>query len=118
FAKEYRAVIKAIPTKALLGRKLTPEERSQTLDDFYHYVDLCNEQACLRKRRRISGRTWREWSDGIKGNLHKPEFRRVWSYIAHYARDEAGQLQFQSLRELVAPDQYDEAQPYLRSEAP
>src|SRR5262245_62145067 len=62
FAKEYRAVIKAIPTKALLGRKLTPEERTMTLDDFYHYIDLCNEQAYLKRRGRISGRTWREWS--------------------------------------------------------
>jgi hypothetical protein len=119
FAKEYRAVIKDIPTKALLGRKLTPQERVDSLDDFYHYVDLCNEQAYLSETHRISKRTWKEWREGIRGNLSKPEFRRAWSYIAHFSRDaEKGVEEFASLRRVAPPDAYDEANPYIQSGAP
>jgi hypothetical protein len=118
FAKEYRNVIKTIPTKALLGRKLTHEERVRTLDEFYHYIDLCNEQAYLSERRRISGSTWREWRAGIRGNLGKPEFKRAWSYIAHFAKDADGAAEFESLRRVAPPDPYDEANPYIQGGAP
>ena len=118
FAKEYRAVIKTIPTKALLGRKLTHEERVRTLDDFYHYVDLCNEQAYLNETRRISKKAWKEWREGIKGNLGKPEFKRAWSYIAHFAKDADGVVEFAPLRKVAPPDPYDETNPYIQGGAP
>jgi hypothetical protein len=118
FTKEYRAVIKTIPTKALLGRKLTHEERVRTLDEFYHYIDLCNEQAYLHETHRISKKAWREWRSGIKGNLGKPEFKRAWSYIAHFAKNADGVAEFASLRKVAPPDPYDEANPYIQGGAP
>ncbi len=111
FTKEYRQLIRSIPTKALLGARLNEEERREALAGFYHYIDLCNEQAYLKSKGRITERTWREWRQGIEGNLSRPEFAAAWSYIAHYSnRDEE---EFEDLRALVRPADYDPSNPYL-----
>lgn len=98
FVREYRALIQQIPTKALLGDTLTPLEREQSLKIFYHYVDLCNEQAYQAKEGRIRAATWNEWKSGIEGNLRRPEFARAWAYIASKSANE-----FTELRAVAAP---------------
>ncbi len=80
-AKEYRELAAKIPTKALLGQDLTEEEYKETFDEFYHYVDLSNEQVFLRQRNRVTKETWRYWLDGIKANLSRPAFKRAWEEI-------------------------------------
>lgn len=108
FTREYRAIIRCIPTKALLDVELTPDERRDALRHFYHYFDLCNEQAY--KKSKISRRTWNDWRDGIKGNVErKREFSRAWSYVAHVA----GSSEFESLRKLCPPQPYSEEPPYI-----
>lgn len=57
--KEYRDVISAIPTKALLGKSLSDEEQDKALDSFYKYVDLCNTQIFYRDTKRIRPKTWK-----------------------------------------------------------
>jgi len=41
-AKEYREIAQRLPTKALLGEQLEQEEYRDSLDDFFHYIDLTN----------------------------------------------------------------------------
>jgi hypothetical protein len=57
-AKEYRELAAKIPTKALIGEDLNDEEYAKTFDEFYHYIDLSNEQVFLRQRNRIGRETW------------------------------------------------------------
>jgi hypothetical protein len=106
--REYRAIIRCIPTKAMLGGKLTNDERHDALKHFYHYFDLCNEQAYIK--RKISRRTWRDWKEGIKGNVNeKREFELAWSYIASLA----GKEEFKELRKLCPPKPYSSDEPYI-----
>lgn len=91
-SKEYRELASRIPTKALLGKGLTPKEYSDTFDELFRYIDLSNEQVALRKSRRISQKTWKNWSSGIQANLELPVFKRVWKQVREETRS------FQELR--------------------
>jgi len=79
--REYREIIQKIPTKALLGEKLSEQEYQESLDNFYYYIDLTNEQIFLRKVRRVRKNTWQNWCDGIRSNLSRPAFYRAWKEI-------------------------------------
>jgi len=94
-AKEYRELAAKIPTKALFGADLTEEEYKEAFDEFYHYIDLSNEEAFLWERKRITKETWIYWFDGIKSNLSKPAFKRAWMEIK-----EKDNKSFQELRKL------------------
>ena len=98
FAKEYRLLAQKIPTRAFLGETLTTAEREQSLHAFYHYIDLCNEQAYQARQNRIRTATWKEWKAGIIGNLNRPEFATAWSFIASRSPGE-----FDDLRDVVPP---------------
>ena len=80
-AREYRNIAKRLPVKALLGEDLDAEEYDKALADFYHYIDLSNEQVFLRQNKRISSETWENWCDGIKSNLTRIAFKRGWDEI-------------------------------------
>ncbi len=82
FAKEYRELLTQIPVKAMLGDEMSPEDLERHLQVFYHYFDLCNEQAFLARAGRIRARTWRFWREGIEDNLNRPAFRQAWEFIA------------------------------------
>src|SRR6266436_1111713 len=79
--REYRDLAARLPSKALLGEELTEEEHTATLDQFIHYIDLCNEQVFLRRCNRISPATWEYWRDGIQTNLEQPAFVRAWQEV-------------------------------------
>jgi hypothetical protein len=91
-AKEYRELAARIPTRALLGEDLSQEEYKQTFDEFYHYVDLSNEEIFLRQRNRVSEETWVYWLDGIKSNLSRPAFKRAWEEIKARNSDSFNEL--------------------------
>lgn len=97
-AKEYRDIAGKLPTKALLGDPLDEKEFADHFDELYHYFDLCNEQAFLRKAGRVSDKTWDFWRDGIASNLKRPAFERAWSEIACRSNGD-----FEELRELFPP---------------
>ena len=80
-ANQYRDIIKDIPVKALLGEELNPKEMDESLMSFYRYVDLTNEQICLRQQNRISEHTWENWRDGIKTLMTMPAFNDAWTKI-------------------------------------
>lgn len=92
--REYREIARRLPVKALLGEDLDVEEFSRALDEFYYYIDLCNEQVYLRRKGRVRSDTWFNWRDGIQANLARPAFRRAWEEIK--ARSDS----FDDLREL------------------
>lgn len=79
--EEYRQIAQRIPVQALLGATLSPEEQQQCFQQFYHYIDLSNEQVFLRMNKRVSLETWRNWRDGIRSHLERPAFAAAWSDI-------------------------------------
>lgn len=93
-AKEYRDLANRLPTKALLGEDLSDEEYASSFDELFHYIDLSNEQVCLRQRGRIGRDVWVNWCEGIKTNLGLPAFRRAWLDI------QSRSSSFQELRRL------------------
>jgi len=92
---QYREITKTIPVEALLGGRLSADQQEQSLGSFYHYFDLSNEQAFLRKQGRIRPATWDDWRDGITQNLRKPAFSSAWQEITTRAPS------FNDLKELV-----------------
>ena len=68
------------------------------LPHFYRYFDLCNEQAFLHDRGRISKSTWANWEDGIRTNMRRPAFVLAWAEVAARANND-----FEHLRELCPP---------------
>jgi hypothetical protein len=97
--QQYREISKKIPIKALLGKKLDAQEWNDTLDDFYRYVDLSNEQVFLRQNNRVSKATWRLWSEGIKLKLELPSFKDAWEHFKQESPDSFKELQLLELKE-------------------
>jgi opacity protein-like surface antigen len=79
--QQYREITKNIPVEALLGGSLSADQQKHSLGAFYHYFDLSNEQAFLRKQERIRPLTWDDWQEGIAQNLRKPAFSAAWQEI-------------------------------------
>lgn len=93
-AKGYRDLINRLPTKALLGRRLSRDEVRSTHDELFPYIDLRNEQCLLRSQGRVGCDVWKSWSEGIDANLKLQAFSNVWTSVKN--RTES----FQELREL------------------
>jgi hypothetical protein len=93
-AKEYRELTGRLPTKALLGGKLSDLEYLNAFDELFHYIDLSNEQVILRQYNRISPVVWKRWCEGIKTNLSLPAFTQAWAEV------KAKSSSFQELRRL------------------
>jgi hypothetical protein len=91
-SKEYREIAQRLPVAALLGDRLDDGDQSTALQQFYHYIDLTNEQVFLRANRRISKTAWRNWVDGIQANLGQPAFRAAWEEIKSRAPDSFDEL--------------------------
>jgi hypothetical protein len=82
--EQYRRVMESIPIEIWLGSELETldsEQRARSRDAIFRYIDLSNEQTFLHDKKRISDKTWPEWSDGIKANLKLPAFREVWEEV-------------------------------------
>ncbi|MGA2475165.1 MAG: hypothetical protein ABSF73_00950 [Terriglobia bacterium] len=80
-SRQYREILKTIPVEALLGEELTAKELEEAENGIYHYLDLSNEEVFLRQNNRVSSETWRSWCDGIKANLSRKTFGKVWIKI-------------------------------------
>ena len=94
--REYRELAAKFPAKALLGESLTDEEHAKALDEFIHYIDLCNEQVFLWRCERVTPKTWEYWRDGIRSNLEQPAFARAWREVKERSAN------FRELRRLEA----------------
>ncbi|UUC94470.1 hypothetical protein [Comamonas sp. C11] len=95
---QYRTLIARIPIEALFGEDIPEKKQTELLPHFYGYFDLCNEQAFLQKKGRISAETWENWKDGITGNMSRPAFARAWAQVAERASGD-----FEHLRTLCPP---------------
>jgi hypothetical protein len=95
---QYRQVIAQLPIEALFGEPLK-QDLSGLLPHFYRYFDLCNEQAFLFSLGRVSEKTWKNWEEGIKGNMARPAFKAAWHEVARRAKGD-----FESLRKLCPLD--------------
>lgn len=96
-AKEYRELINRIPTKVMLGKKLTNNDFYKYFDEFYRYFDLCNEQIMLKQSGRIDASVWADWFEGIQANMQLPEFKKAWKII-----EDSNTNQFKGLKELIS----------------
>ena len=79
--QQYRELVKGIPVDALIGKSVSSDQVMLTRELIYNYLDLCNEQVFLRKKKRVRMDTWVDWCSGIKSNLGKTEFEKVWAEI-------------------------------------
>jgi len=79
--QQYRELAKGIPVDALIGKSVSEDKKELTRELIYNYLDLCNEQIFLRKKKRVRKDTWTDWCSGIELNLEKSEFNKVWSEI-------------------------------------
>jgi hypothetical protein len=95
---QYRSLIERLPVEVLFGEPLNPQTQTDLLSHFYRYFDLCNEQAFLRKKGRISDQTWENWKDGITTNMNRPAFAVAWAEVASRAQED-----FEHLRVVCPP---------------
>ena len=97
-AKEYRDILKDLPTLALLGKPV--ELSDPALTAFFRYFDLCNYQLFLAKAKsqRVSPETCREWAEGMVSNLRREAFKQAWELLG----GGIGSDEFQELRALHA----------------
>lgn len=89
---QYRDIIAKLPLQALFGEPLAQETLNDLLPHFYRYFDLCNEQAFLYRRRRITRKTWSNWEEGILSNMHRPAFAAAWLVVAERAKEDFDEL--------------------------
>ena len=75
--QQYRTLSREIPVDALIGKEVPDDKKKETRELIYNYLDLCNEQIYLRKRKRVSKERWEDWCSGIKENLNKNAFRAL-----------------------------------------
>lgn len=111
-AREFRGIAQRIPVKALLGEELSKEEAADALDDFYHYIDLSNEQIFLRLNGRVTRGTWWNWADGIGTLLRRPAFRAAWEEIKEQSPES-----FQELRRFEGSGFTDDPRTWRRAGA-
>lgn len=95
-SSQYRDLIQKLPIEALLGEDLDEKTYREKLNEFYHYIDLTNNQIFLRQCNRISRKTWEDWREGIKSVMSRPAFARAWTEISRRAPDS-----FSELRQLL-----------------
>lgn len=76
--RQYREIIKEIPTDALLGKEISEDEYQKARHAFYRYIDLSNEQIFLGQKGRVSKETMKMWCDGIRSHLDKEAFKKAW----------------------------------------
>ncbi|RBP48817.1 hypothetical protein [Arenicella xantha] len=79
--QQYRELAKDIPVDALIGKAVAEDKVEFTRELIYNYLDLCNEQVFLRRKKRVRKDTWIDWCSGIESNLGKREFKKVWTEI-------------------------------------
>jgi hypothetical protein len=95
--KEYREITRHLPMDAKLGKPLAFDELLKSMDYFFVYFDLTNEEIMFRQAGRISSATWVSWNDGIRQNLQLPAFWTAWDLI----KKDSAEI-FQELRKLEA----------------
>jgi len=83
--QQYRDLARGIPVDALIGKSVSEDKKEMTRELIYNYLDLCNEQIFLRRKKRIRKDTWVDWCAGIESNLSKEEFEKVWSEVKREA---------------------------------
>ena len=79
--KQYRSLVMQIPVDVLIGKPIPDEKKREVREIIYNYLDLCNEQAYLRKKKRVTKTRWNDWNEGIRDNISKPAFKEVWEEI-------------------------------------
>lgn len=99
-SNQYRQAIAQIPVEALFGEPLKKDAQIGLLPHFYRYFDLCNEQAFLFSLGRVSRKTWKNWEEGIRGNMARPAFKAAWNEVSFRAIGD-----FDALRRLCPPEE-------------
>ena len=97
--KEYRDIAARIPTEALIGGGLSPQQYKAASDELFRYFDLSNKQVMLRKKGRIGDSTWKNWQSGIKFNLSLPAFKMAWNDVKRKTESQKSEF-FSELRKL------------------
>lgn len=89
---EYRRIMEKLPLEALIGEELSEDNYLNSIDYFYQYFDLCNNQIFLYNNGRISKPTWAFWREGIQSNLSKPAFSKAWNILSQRTQNDLSEL--------------------------
>jgi hypothetical protein len=65
----YRTLAASLPVEVFFDEPVDQAIVESHRSVFYRYFDLCNEQAFLHEQHRISDATWKQWRDGMAGNM-------------------------------------------------
>ena len=76
---QYRELVMIIPVDVMLGK--SEELCAATREAIYNYFDLSNEQVFQNKKGRISKDVWKDWQSGMRQNMGKPGFLKVWNEV-------------------------------------
>lgn len=79
--QQYRNLIMQIPVDVLLDKQTPVKKKEEVREIIYNYLDLCNEQTYLRKKKRVTRPRWNTWCEGIRDNINKPAFKEVWEEV-------------------------------------
>lgn len=87
FDQQFRELARGIPVDALIGKEVALDKKNETRELVYNYLDLSSEQAYMRMSGRVRKATWNSWCLGIKANLEKVEFSKVWEEVYLHSPD-------------------------------
>jgi hypothetical protein len=97
--EQYRKIMRRIPVDIRFGLDLDELDKTD-LEGYrgaiFSYIDLCNEQAFLRSKKKISKEVWAEWEPGIVRNMKLPAFSSFWAQVKDKCPDS-----FQELRKIA-----------------
>jgi len=79
--QQYRAIAKDLPVDVLIGLPVPNLSENIVRELIFNWIDLSEEMAYLRSKKRISKETWLCWSSGIKSHLNKPAFKTVFNEV-------------------------------------
>ena len=79
---QYRELVMIIPVDVMLGK--SEELCAATREAIYNYFDLSNEQVFQNKKGRISKDVWKDWQSGMRQNMGKPGFLKVWNEVIEH----------------------------------
>jgi hypothetical protein len=82
--EQYRRIMERIPVDIWFGLDLHELDKTNLegcRGAIFSYIDLCNEQAFLRSKKKVSKEVWAEWEQGILQNMKLPAISSFWGQV-------------------------------------
>lgn len=89
YVERYWKILDQLSLDALRATAKTKNPKVSPCDEraIRSYIILCEDEVELRKNGYISDATYKEWTDGIRGQFLNPMFQKVWNQVWQDAND-------------------------------